>query len=1074
MKTKNIIMLIVALVLAANISLAQVKQHYKVVDYETGKPLSGVQINFEKQTAVTNAKGIAVLVFADKHYGDFIENNYLILKFPEYVDLGPNWKSRFSAKLLNKDTMVWYMMRADLYYAERDRIFDSLFAHIYRNDYLNYVDTINKEMDKNPEKTLDYLNEIISANLYNWGKYLHDIVSEINKFSMYYINSDIRRECEQALSQGDLKQCLELAKSQIVANDNSDINLQRIFYYLTIRDVMKDTTPASDYYKFLLDNGFKNNTPLLIDYMNCLNEEIQGEEVEKIKQYAKDSCQDPWMKQLVSRYYKSSADENPEETLIEENLGMTQLIQDSFPKFKIALAKTRAATAAEYFNIGDTLHALSQLDTAYENLFQTDKNEYYSEFSYKKRMFFTLQDLMVLPDNNDSLFPIMKKLKDTQVRLASEIYQNRPSLENLILYFYTLKNVLHNYDSISFARISTMDALLPKLKELMPEIMLPQQLSNKSMLFKGCLFLHSHPDSVSFYYNAYKEALAPCEVIYPYMYEWVLDDNSIGKTICYYTGNEYFVKNINSYTHELLEKKSRLLHKDSIQEKANYFHIESEYLYKNNLFAQSITSYDEAINYYRRLCSTNDSAHLEIMTALLQKGDAYLQQKQIKEAFDCYQQVVDYPKLSAKLQTAQTINKAIAYHFQGDVFSMQEDYKTAMKYFDKSEKEFKTAQKSGDTTFYGAWGEMHFNKALVFYYSEQEEKSMEEMLKAEKLYDRYPLNEVSQKYETLKSILIEYHSNTENLKGYISSLYNYLPYCDSTKYIDSDHYHTYINTAALLGDISVKMGWYYDAVRFYQMVKEGKDFLENYGEPKDIKYIRLLYQLGKNYRQMDSLEQAVDYLIQCKELNYKLFSKKNPVNYKSYDLDIKNELASCYEEMEDSTNNNQWFNEALVLRKEIVAELSKIDTNDALRIALGTNHKLLGLLYLKMDYEYRASSHYDTALTILLPFYKNENKKYVEKDIAICYLHKAIIEYDYDEDEETTRDEETIKKLLKECLDVCENAVKPNNLMVIRYNAVSLMLEVLENLESSLFSRNEAEIKKYHKLKADLEKQLSK
>ena len=123
-------------------------------------------------------------------------------------------------------------------------------------------------MDKNPEKTLDYLNEIISANLYNWGKYLHDIVSEINKFSMYYINSDIRRECEQALSQGDLKQCLELAKSQIVANDNSDINLQRIFYYLTIRDVMKDTTPASDYYKFLLDNGFKNDTPLLIDYMN--------------------------------------------------------------------------------------------------------------------------------------------------------------------------------------------------------------------------------------------------------------------------------------------------------------------------------------------------------------------------------------------------------------------------------------------------------------------------------------------------------------------------------------------------------------------------------------------------------------------------------------------------------------------------------------------------------------------------------------------------------------------------------------------------------------------------------------
>lgn len=1020
---------------------------------------------FEKQTAVTNAKGIAALVFAGGHYGDFIENNYLQVKFPEYVGLGPNWKSMYSFDLLNKDTIVFYMMRADNYYAERDRMFDSLFIHIYRNEYLGYIDTVKKEMEKNPATTNDYINEIISENLYNSVKYFQDIVSAINKYSMFCIDSDIRRECEQALFQGDLNRCLEIAKSRIVANDNSEINLQRIFYYLTIRNTMEDTTPASGYYKMLIDNGFKHNSGLLIDYMHCLNEENQEKEVESLKQYAKDSCGDPWMKLVISRYFRLKNEEIADEMLIKDYLEEIQLVKDSFPKFKIPLAKMRSVASYLYFNTGDTLNALLQLDTAYENLFQVDKNDFYTEFNYKKRLFFTLGELMVLPDNNDSLFPVMKKLKDAHVGLASEIYRSKPSLETRLLYFNTLKKMLYDYDSITIARIHAMDALLPELKEIMPEFMLPQQLSNKNMLYKGCLYLY--PDSASYYFNAYKDALAPCEAVYPYVYKCVLNSNVEGKTICYRTGNKNFVKNIDSYTHELLEKEARQFHKDSLQEKANHFHLESEYLYKNGLFAQSLASYDEAVSYYRRICASNDSAHLDIMTALLQKGDAYMQLEQIKEAFDCYQQVLDYPKLPAKYQTAQTVKRGIVYHFQGDLFTMQENYKTAMKYYDKSEKEFKTAQKSGDTTFYGAWGEMRFNRALSVYYSGQQEKAMEEMVQAEKLYDKYPLSEVSQKYEALKSILIEYHSNTNNLKGYIVSLYNYFPYCDSMKYTDSEHYHTYVNTAALLGDVSGKMGWYSDAVRYYQKVKEGKDFLENYGESKDINYISLLYHLGKNYRQLDSMEQAVDCFIQCKDLNYKLFFQTDAEKYKLNDLDIKNELATCYEEMEDSATNNQWFNRALDLRKEIVYELGKRDTSDALRINLGTQHKLMGLLYLNMDYGYMASTHYDTALTILLPFYKSEKKEYVEKDIAICYLHKAFIEYEYNEDGE----EETIKQLLNECMDVCEKAVNPKNLMIIRYRAVSLMLNVLE---SPLFMKNEAEIKKYRSLKADLEKQLSK
>lgn len=98
--------------------------------------------------------------------------------------------------------------------------------------------------------------------------------------------------------------------------------------------------------------------------------------------------------------------------------------------------------------------------------------------------------------------------------------------------------------------------------------------------------------------------------------------------------------------------------------------------------------------------------------------------------------------------------------------------------------------------------------------------------------------------------------------------------------------------------------------------------------------------------------------------------------------------------------------------------------------------------------------------------YRDGDKEETEGDLAWSYLSLAYLE-NAAEDE----DEAAVKSYLLKCMDICENAADRDNVLNAYYNAVSMMLQILEN---PLSIRNESEIKKYRKLKAALEKELSK
>ena len=239
----------------------------------------------------------------------------------------------------------------------------------------------------------------------------------------------------------------------------------------------------------------------------------------------------------------------------------------------------------------------------------------------------------------------------------------------------------------------------------------------------------------------------------------------------------------------------------------------------------------------------------------------------------------------------------------------------------------------------------------------------------------------------------------------------------------------------------------------------------DYGGEKDERYLQTLLALGKQYRMADSIETAMDYFRQSLELNSELFEDNDPKNYTYYDLSIKRQMIKCYDADSDTLPNSPMKDETLNLHREIISKLSTIDTNIQLRRTLAYHHRLLGAFYTQIDWPQMALSQFDSCLEIMLPMYRDGDRAETEEDIARSYFSSATVYYYMLDD----RDEKSAKENLDKCLEICENAVDPDNMAGLYYYAVSMKLEMLAD---PFATKDEAAIKKYRKIKTALEKKL--
>ena len=1065
MKNKSLIFITLTLFFAT-FANAQVRQIFKVVDYGTGKPLEGVTIECLDQKITTNANGVAVFTSQKQKYGDFM--NLGKVRKENYVNLGKAWKN-MKSDLLTKDSVLIYMVDSKRYNAERENLFDSLCMYFYRNTVLHkFREITNMAYMSNENDQL--ADQLMNLNQFDGLRQLfREITNYINPLEMYYIDKDVRKDCEAALLKGDINGCVEKAKNQIVDDDMSDKNLQRIAYYLAVKDANNDTVPVSNYYKMLYDKGVNNTWFLYKYYLSLIDENEQ--EAEQLRQSELKRSKDPSLSfYLRPNAFKIFLEKDHEE-------GIKQAFEDlkkakALPKFDAdRIASSYSVISRLYMWDENQSTAELYLDSAYNMFRKVDRKEYSNIPSYLRDQLFDLSLTPCLEMENSETTP---KVLGYMVNTARELYQIEPTLSSKLFYLYTLQNALSGNDSLMALYIPTIDSLQQELKDDMPYILLPNIFGKtKTIKFVMSLYSDDAPGEVLKKFDEYKAAYYECNEIYPGIFDrHCLRVNRAIKLGGYKTDNDFIADKVDFFSDELLTAIAKRDGTDSLVAKAEFYNSDAESLYHEELYQQSMKSYDKAAGYYARAVANDASgfAYIKLCDNLLQKGDAYLNLKRYDEAFDCYQKVFDYEKqIPQSAKPRYTAQKGQAYHFQGDVFLAKEDFKKAMKYFDKADKEFKKAEKLGDTTMYGYWAEVYYSKAITMLKQEKNDKVIESLQKAESLYETKPMTKVSRKYEILKSTLINNYKEKEDYSRYLLCKTKFYVYLDSVKFTDMDHFQAFVDEAIELGNLWSNLGVPTATLRYYKEAKAGKEFLVNYGEELDDMYYKLAYAVGRYYRMSDSTEQAIEQLRQCSELNRQMYLDTAPDDCKFNELNIKSQTALCFEDLagKDPDNADTWHKEALNLYSAVVGEISAMDTNASLKRNLGYYHRRMGVVYINMDRAYSANKQFDSSLAVLTPLYQGAQKEYVEEDIALDYISKGLI---YKSDN-NLQDFAKAKEYLLKCMEVCRNATDPDDMLTIYRNATALMIDLLEDPSQPT---NEAELKKYRKLKVELEKKLEK
>ena len=130
---------------------AQVKQVYKVIDFDTKQPVAGATTRVYGQKITTDAKGVAVATLpADK------KDAFLLMEDEwtkdGYFQIGHAPES-FYVYFQTKDTVKFYMAEKKAYRAEARAMFDALYGFLY-DTVIRYTSKVYMDsIAKYPEQT---------------------------------------------------------------------------------------------------------------------------------------------------------------------------------------------------------------------------------------------------------------------------------------------------------------------------------------------------------------------------------------------------------------------------------------------------------------------------------------------------------------------------------------------------------------------------------------------------------------------------------------------------------------------------------------------------------------------------------------------------------------------------------------------------------------------------------------------------------------------------------------------------------------------------------------------------------
>ncbi len=1083
---KNTAKYVIALVLSmlSFTAFPQVKQVFKVIDFDTKQPIVGATTKLYLQspnakerelTLTTNAQGVAVANLPADMKGE-----YLCMedwKLAGYVYIG-GVPETFYQMFQTKDTLKFYMAEMGKYRAEQLKTFESLYRFFYHDEILATTQQFKDELKAQPERTLALANNLVEA-AYTPNVNVRNCradAGEINRYDLYRYDKPQFQEVITVLRTGDVNKAVAMAKSHIDMNDNSRENLEWIDFYRYLRFLEASTDDEdliSDYSEILYRNQYH---PLIYsNYVVDLQRNNLFEKADSISRIVKSTNRipryRPYFEPSYFQYIYGELDPVKLKVTAENILTIDRDSYQNYPYQSTMgdLAWMYKNLYLVYTLLEDSISAARSVDSAMV-YYQKILDDYSTDaFDRNQSLIYLYQYLLDVVKYNPSYLSnsMLYKIYDGVYNAAKANYDKDTT--NLFLKLQLAENALvwlqnvPNLEEANAKRNEVLKQLVDmdfKLSKDFPDYYAVQNVQAASQLLGNCLMTQCENDEMQEAFRQYERSFDVVNDQYPKTFiDIYLRYNKMLEG--YLTANQMFVlsSEISAFNDRLISIKADNDPQKIIVSKAEIANEMAESLYQNEMFEESIAYYLQSNELYKQAIPKDESLWIPYLTNYLQMGDAHLYQNQYDKAVMTYQQILDFePQIPASVMPQYTSMKANVCYYIGDVYRSTGDMKRAEKEYKNAEKLFKKAISMGDMKAYQSMGEMYWGKAVNAAQNDDMKTCRDMTAKAVIYYEKTPLERPLKRYEQAKSVMGEFYKQNQDSPNYYRTIADLESYYKKFVDYDVEYAGKMVQSAETMlnsGNITNE-----DALTYSRDVINGLIYLNNAGENVQLPYLRGLFNMARAYVANDSVLQAIDLYRECLNMNEIMFKDTAKSTYLSNMAEIYAPLANSYKLMAeeiDTAHSELWYYRSADARDTLINLLKQLsddgDVNMTYRTAL--QYKENALTFYSLEMHSSAQDYLDKSIEILSTLYNSEYKSEVEDDLMLDYYLKGLI---YEENNNI----EKAKEYLRIVIDYGEKSDVEDGASRYHFIAVNSLLELLEK-DPSADAKEIASLKKKQK-----------
>ena len=1022
MKNRHIILMAIAMVAVPFFAFSQVKQVFKVVDYDTKQPIAGATTNVYGQKITTDAKGVAVANLpADK------KDAYLLMDewYKEgYFPIGRMPES-FGKYFQTKDTLKYYMADKQSYRASARAMFDELYRFIYDTVIRHTANVYMDSIAKNPEQTNGLAQEWMRT-FWTLDPIVRPCLSDaydISRYGCYEYTAPKYTEVLRVLRSGDVNKAVEMAKEKVDLTSNSRENLEWTDFYRWLRSLelsTMDESPLSDYTELLYQNKFFPTVN--VRYIEDLTRDMLYDKADSIIRIEKSGNRNPRYNVVMIpsyfRYVLGEKDNAKLKTLAEQTLETAiktyrdypcrEMLGDVFWNYKNLYFA--------YVTMEDSVSATRAIDSAIAYMWK-NLDTYYNndEYARNQKIISTCQTIIATLGYNLAYIPqeTVNQLYTTVYEAAKANYDADKSNRMLKLQLVEnalewLKNVDEEADDSTAAKYSEILEMLvdleAELAQELPEYYAVQNIQIVSQYLGDMVTKNASSDKMLSAFRKYEHSFDVVNAIYPKVFINVYQRlNAIVEG--YLAGLQQTVLNadIAAFNDKLFRIREDNDPQKVLVAKAEYANGIAESLYQEEIYDEAIGYYLQADEWYQKAIPNDEQLWIPYLANYLQMGDAHLYQNQFDKAVMTYQKILEFEsQIPAALMPQYTTMKGNVNYYVGDVYKSTGDMKSAEKEYKQAEKWFKKAVAMGDEKAYHSLGEMYWGKAVVAANQEDMKKCKQLLVTSVGYYEKCEMDRPLTRYERAKSTLGAFYEQDGEEGKYYANLRGLTDFYRKFVNADEEYAAGLVQSAEKMlnsGTITNE-----EALTYSKDIVDGIIALDYAGKDVDLPYLRSLFNLAKVYTINDSVERAIGLYRDCARISEYMFADTAMRTHQGNMAEIYLKLAGCFERMAediDTAHSENWYYRAIDTRDSLIELMKELNDDGDVNLTYKTaiQYRNNGVVFYHLDMIPSAQDYFDKSTDLLMMLYNSEFEAEVADDVIQNYFLKGAIYLDNDNDE---------------------------------------------------------------------------